>query len=320
MNTTSVSSCLSNGTDCDNGTVSLQQCEEPNVSLFPAAIDYLKGIITIAIIAGSLCINILVVYLVIRFKQLRQRAFYLALQLVVLNLVFTVSVLPSVAVSSIARKWILGDVMCQIIGSINEIFFPVHYFIVLVLTLDRFFTVFTPFFYSRYGNKVAAVMSLVLWFLGLCRIVSITAPSCVVYGSVQKVCSSARSCNPACKINNVVLACLLVLFCIVLPIILYVMMYLRGRQLDRKVLTAEENAKRLFNKRVLKTFLLTLGGVGFIGIILYVWQSFSSELTVGAYAVQSLIIGALGYGLTITDSIIILRNKDVRDVWKKLCK
>lgn len=98
------------------------------------------------------------------------------------------------------------------------------------------------------------------------------------------------------------------------------MMYLRGRQLDRKVLTAEENSKRLFNKRVLKTFLLillTLGCFGCIRIVLFIWKIFTDELTLGTYIVQYIIGDAVGHFITVANPLIILRNRDVRDAWKE---
>ena len=98
---------------------------------------------------------------------------------------------------------------------------------------------------------------------------------------------------------------------------------MRGRQLDCKVSTAEENAKRQFNKRVFKTFfiiILSFGIVDIIVIIQYCWQVLVGDVTLGMYIVQSLIGRTIANSLTITNPIIILRNKDVRDAWKELRK
>ena len=306
--------------DCDNATASLDECEASNISLmFPAVIDYLQGIITAIIIIGSLCINSLVIYLVIKFKKLHQRAFYLALQLIVVNLVYTLSVLPATVVGSIARQWILGDIMCPIIGTMGAVFYTFQFFMVLVLTLDRFFTIFTPFFYERNGNKMAIGMSLVASLLGLCRAVSVIVLECRRYSPILKVCSSGGSTSPACKYNNIVTSTF-VLICMILSMVLYVAMYLRGRQLDRKVMTVEENNKRKSNKRVLKTFFIisvVIGGVGITSIVLYMSYVIIGKMTLGFYIIQTLIGRTLASSITIADPIIILRNKDVRDAWNE---
>ena len=82
-------------------------------------------------------------------------------------------------------------------------------------------------------------------------------------------------------------------------------------------MTAEENAKRLFNKRILKTFLiilLPLGGVSLTSAVLFIWVVLTDNLTLGAYAAQCF-GNVVGYSVIIIDSIIILRNKDVHDAW-----
>lgn len=71
--------------------------------------------------------------------------------------------------ASIARQWILGDAVCYILGVMSIIFYLTNFVMILVLTLDRFFTIFIPFFYDRNGNKVAVgtCMSLFVWLITL---------------------------------------------------------------------------------------------------------------------------------------------------------
>ena len=102
--------------------------------------------------------------------------------------------------------------------------------------------------------------------------------------------------------------------------VLYVAMYLRGRQLDRKVMTVEENKKRQFNKRVLKTFFIifiVIGGVGITSLVLFMSSLIISKITLGYYIVHTLIGRTVSNSTVIADPIIILRNKDVRDAWNE---
>ena len=167
---------------------------------------------------------------------------------------------------------------------------------------------------------MAIGMSLVVWLFGLCRAVLAIVPGCITYNHISKVCGISGSTGPACRYSNITLSLFNLIVCVVLPMVLYVAMYLRGRQLDRKVMTAEENNKRQFNKRVLKTFFIIfsiIGGVGIIGIVLYVSSLIIGEITLGFYIVQTLIGRPLVNSITIADPIIILRNKDVRDAWNE---
>ena len=65
--------CASNETDCDNSTIEdNDQCSEPFPSYVPPTVDYVQAAITIIIIALSITINSMIIYLIARFKQLRQ--------------------------------------------------------------------------------------------------------------------------------------------------------------------------------------------------------------------------------------------------------
>ena len=298
----------------DNST---SDCKQSNISL--PVVDYLQGIITAIIIIGSICINSIVIYLVARFKKLHQRPFYLALQLVVLNLVYSVFYLPTVVVSYIARRWILGHIVCLIFGSTAGAFFTVYYFVVLVLTIDRFLTIFAPFFYTKHGNKMAVGMSISVWLLGLYRVVSAIALNCITYIPFTKLCSYT-SCSIACKLNGLVFVGLLILGGVATPLVLYLLMYLRGRALDKKVMTDEEFKKRQFNNKVIKTYLLIfviIGCVGTTNLVLFLWFVLSSTITLGHYIVLTLVGHTLSSSVTITGPVVILRNRDVRDAWKE---
>ena len=103
MDNSSLLPCLPE--DCDNYS---------NADPFPPVIDYIQAAITLVIIVGSMTVNLLIVYLVVCFKRLRQRTFLLALLLITFNLCLTVVVLPVVFVSAVLRRWVFGDVACLI--------------------------------------------------------------------------------------------------------------------------------------------------------------------------------------------------------------
>ena len=223
-------------------------------------------------------------------------------------------------VGSIARQWIIGNIACQVIGSTTSPFFTMHYFLVLVLTLDRFFTIFAPFFYEKHGSKVAVGMSISAWLLGLYHMISAIALGCIVYSPISKVCNTHGSCNIVCDVHNLAFICLTLIAGVAIPLVLYLLMYLRGRALDKKVMTDEEFKKSQFNKRVIKTYLMILviiGGIGATNIILFLWAVLSSAINLGQYIVLTLFGHTMSSSVTIAGPVVILCNKDVRDAWKE---
>ena len=309
MDNSSLLPCLPE--DCDNYSTA-----DP----FPPVIDYIQATITLVIIVGSMTINLLIVYLVVRCKKLRKRAFLLALLLITFNLCYTVAVLPVVFVSAVLRRWVFGDVACLILGGINDSFFAFHLITILVLTLDRFFTVFMPFFYDRQGSKIAIGMSFLPWLVGVLRFGINASLECFKYAPTHKICISSGSAGTSCAIATSILTWGIVFAGVIVPIALYVIMYLKGRQLNKQlVISKEMKTKGNFNKRIFRTFLIlviTLGCVTLVAGILFAWFVVIPTITLSFYIIQALVGRTLSSSITIADPIIILSNRDVREAWK----
>lgn len=290
---------------------------------FPPAIDYIQATITLVIFVISLTVNLLIVYLVVRFKRLRKRAFLLTLQLVAFNLCYTVMVLPVVFVSAVLRRWVLGDVACYILGGIANGFFTTNFLTILILTLDRFFTIFMPFFYDRHGNKIATGMFLLLCLAVVLRFVINASLGCFKFALTHKMCVASGT-TEICTVATATFAWVHVFAGVVVPIVLYIIMYMKGRQLNKRLAISEEerNDQSLFkfNKRVFKTFLrllIVLVGVSLVAITLYIWFIVYSKINLAFYIVQALIGRTLSNGITIANPIIILLNREVREAWKE---
>ena len=310
-----------NETDYDNSTTEdNNQCSEPYPLSVPPAVDYAQAAITIVIITLSMTINSMIIYLIARFKQLQQRSFYLALQHIIVNLIYTLFVLPTVVVTSIVHSWVFGSVMCLVIGGSNTLFFSAHYMMLIVMALDRLLVVFMPFFYNRHGNKIAVGLSIIFWLFIISSLTASIVLGCYAFASTYKTCSVA-TCGRACAVYAPLYASIMILSGLLVPLVLYLILYLKGRQLQHNVevgMSPEEKAKAAFNGRICKTFAviaLALIGVGFVAFIFCVWFIIASEVTLKYYIAQSLIGRTLSNSITIVDPIIILRNRDVRDAW-----
>lgn len=301
----------SSGDGCDNVTTEGGRCVLPPPSLHvPASIDYAQGMFTLAIIAASLIVNISVICLIVRYKKLRNKATFLAFQLTTINLIQTLVVLPAIVVSSFARRWVFGDVLCTFSGGFNALFFSVHLVLVLVLALDQTFAVCLPFFYSRHAHKIVPSMSLGVWLTGCLRAITVVSMGCVTYIPTHKVCLASGGCGPACRVVVPLFAWTVSFMGIVVPIVLFMALYLRGRQLDQQVMRAEESSKKLLDRKVFNMYLMLL--LVLVCVILpafavYAWFLFSSKLTLGYYVVQSLVGRTLANGITVADSVVIMR-------------
>lgn len=322
MDNITLSPCAVNETDfyCDNSTTSTDVCAlRPVPAFVPPAVDYVQAGIMLVVMLASVSVNAIFIYLVLRYKQLRQRAFFLALELVVINLIYTITVQPAIIVGAIAREWLFGYAMCHIIAGISGAFFVAHFLMLFVLALDRAFTVFMPFFYDRHGSKIAIGMSVALWAISLSRPVIEASLGCVTFVPTYKICASTGSCNSVCSVFVPTFAWLVTVPGIIAPLVLYVAMYLKGRQLNKRVAIANNSRSAVFNKRIFKTFfilLVAIIGVALTAFILFTWFLIATTVTIEFYITQVLIGRTLSNSITIADPIILLRNKDVRDAWK----
>ena len=318
-------SCAGNETDCVSNSTEQPKCYP---SFAPLAVGYVQAVITILIIVFSLGVNSMIIYLIARFKELRQRSFFLALQLIVINLVYTVLLLPTVVVGSIVHSWVFGPVMCTIIGGYNDFFFSCHFIMLIVMALDRFFAVFMPFFYDRHGNKIAIGLSITAWVFVSIRPITELALGCFRFVLTHKTCCGTGCSTPGgCAVFIPVFSWLAVLSGIIVPTTVYVVLYLKGRQLQHNIdvgLSLEEKARAAFNGRICKTFamiVLAYVGVGLVVLIFYGWFTIAPEATLESlefYVLQCLIGRTFSSSITIVNPIIILRNRDVRDAWAKL--
>ena len=70
-------------------------------------------------------------------------------------------------INVIAFHWLFGDYMCIIVGFVTFNAITVRTILMLVLTLDRFLSVFAPFFYPRHEYKITISLSIVAWVVSL---------------------------------------------------------------------------------------------------------------------------------------------------------
>lgn len=354
-------SMMANETVCSNvSNETMRQC--PPGSLppsIPVFVNYFQAVIVFAILVSSISLNGFVIFMVWRYKKLHKRAFFLGLNLIVAHFIFSVTVLPFMFVTAISTEWLFGDAMCQILGAIHDTLITFRYLFTLVLTIDRMCTIFFPFFYTKYGGKISAAMAIVMWSIAFSRSISALdfIAGCYGYLPTFKMCT-AVGCSTVCLGHTLGYAGLLAVTGVILPFILYLILYCRVKKLQREMTSATRAGVRIMhsvvvatvsnteiercrsdsiiersdrsehNKRVMITFMtlvLVLVGFALPPYILYTVQfaitstGNATPTTAAILAVFQIFVGrTFIYGLTFTDPIVIMRNQDVRDTLRKI--
>ena len=142
---------LTNQTTCEErrfiGTTSLDYNTE--TIMRSIIIAFLLLIFPFAVI-----LNCFLIFLVGKFKILRQTNFYLALQVVVVDLASVLFVTPITATNGFAQEWILGPGFCTLSAFVIYFLQQSRQYLMFLFVTDRFCLVFFPFRYKIYRRKV----------------------------------------------------------------------------------------------------------------------------------------------------------------------
>lgn len=144
----------------------------------------------------------------------------------------------------------------------------VRFLMMLVITLDRLFTVFLPFFYVKHGAKISAAMSATVWMGALIQVVNFLQglSNCYAY-------------LPTCRVHVYTFVTLLQILGGMVPFALYLLLFWKAKTLEMKVTPMEgidgtaSNTKQ--EKRVRTTYLIlfiALVGTATPAFILYLTQ------------------------------------------------
>ena len=107
-------------------------------------------------------LNLYVIVLILRFRKLQNVTFILALQVCTGDMLNAAIVFPTSAANVIADCYVFSG-FCTTIGFAVFYLRVVRVYLMLVLVLDRFCTVFMPFWYQRNKVRVIVPLSLGAW-------------------------------------------------------------------------------------------------------------------------------------------------------------
>uniref|UniRef100_A0A1X7V807 G-protein coupled receptors family 1 profile domain-containing protein n=1 Tax=Amphimedon queenslandica TaxID=400682 RepID=A0A1X7V807_AMPQE len=201
----------------------------------PPAINYIQA--GIALVTGiiGLLLNIFILFIIIKYRSLRQRLMYIAIQISIVEIAYSLLVPPAIFISGIAREWLLGEAMCNILGIVNDGFAYFRFMMTFILTLDRFISIFAPFFYERNSKKILfglhGLVYCTTFFRVLLPINGIM--SCYVYVSTNKICTAFSGCSLGCYYFVFVSIILIIVVGALLPLSMYVILFIKAYRVKK---------------------------------------------------------------------------------------
>ena len=296
-----------------------------DLSLYSAAVTNIvkafRFLYFILLLIFGILLNALVVYLVAKHKNLQRLSYGLALQVMVANIgLATALALPQI-VTTLAGKWVLGSYLCVAIAFTSGFLVFLRMGIMLVFVMDRFLSVFAPYFYLRHRVKIAISLSVLSWILLLLLRLP-TLPGildCYGFTAYINACGSLIMCNRKCSIYGVLIM-LVGLMRTVVPTVLYTALYCKAKYLQRETATvaggADKEQRDREHQATITFFLLFIIlfaiAAPTIGVQIVLAQFYPNDQPrPGIYIVQ-VVIGGITSISFVTDPIVILRDRDMR--------
>lgn len=200
-----------------------------------------------------------------------------------------------------------------------------------VFVIDRFLSVFFPYFYPKHKAKITVNLSLFSWVLitALCIIMLPNILDCFTFTTSFNSCYASSTCSDSCSIFSIVAFTLIGLPSTIVPLFLFGALYCKARRLDKNTAApvastageAGSDAARKREWRATVTFFLlfiTLFAVTVptttIQIAVAQISSFGLVSLPPVWFVIQAISGGISPLLVLTDPIVILRNRDVREI------
>ncbi len=272
------------------------------------------------VMCGS-SLNLLVIVLVAKYKKLQTSSFAIALQIVALDLLMSLS-LSNVLVTSVTNRWVFHEYLCAANGSVTFLAYTVRSYLMLVFVIDRFFLVFCPYFYPKHQFKVTASLFLVSWMFGIMQAI-ILLPGildCYTFLPFFLVCGLAPKCSNQCSSFYRMIIGITGIPVTLTPVILYIVLYLKARRMKIQNELVEKRKKEW--KATITFFLMFITVFALLlpssALNFAISLSYRGQELPPAVFVLSLLAASSTHLLLLTDPIFILRNRDVKEVLSKI--
>ena len=283
----------------------------------------------------GIILNTLVIVLVAKNKKLHTRSFAIAMQVTVLDLILSSTVLLLRPISSITNEWLFGEAICIITGYMYLSYLFLRQLLMLIFVVDRFLSVFYLYSYPKHSTVIMVTTSVATWLFSL-GVRTIAFPGildCYSYVSTSYLCVHSSRCSTECaRAANVNLG-IVVGPATIIPIILYALLYwkamsFRKKQASMAPSSSSSDGSLIKNERHRRdwkaniTFFLL-----FVAVFALTTPVVSLSLIIAAiirmngpspvlYVIAS-INSTMTALLVIADPIVIMRHRDIRDIFRR---
>ena len=343
INTTSILDDVMNATD--NNTCHDIQVKGQPLPLSPTAAAVMRSLLTIYYIGSfvlGLFLNGSLTLIITRNRKLRNITFSFALQIVIVDFAHALVIYPTSAVNAIIGHFAFTG-MCPTLGLIITFLRIARSCLMAMLVIDRFCTVFSPFWYNGNRQRLVVINSLVAWIVSI--IVSLIPFSglldCYTFRQYTWVCHLGEGCSHQviCTAYRTLVTATVSLG-LALVLLLYVALLIKAKKIRNKISSevgmanesqeVREESRRavLCEQRANTTFFILF--LALIGSLLspFLFITFGnvalSVLNLSrsppppAYTILAILARAPYVSLVILDPIVITRHPEVREVIEKV--
>ena len=318
--------------DCSN-------CTRLSLEATPMWIRVIHSIANVAQILASFIFCSLVLVLVVKYKKLQRRAVIVSLSLITADILLVFSYhLPAFS-STVVASWPFEFVGCEIFGFLSTTFILTRWYMMSVLSIDRFFTVRYPFSYEKYSKAILTILTLVAWIIPvLISMTCLNILSSVAFRQNVPTCLFYAPTPDTGLLFFSIMTSLSFLVGCILPTALYVWLYQKARKLRPSAtklgrmavqiaagtviqvslgpLDKDKNERRALVTFVLIfiTFFLTSAPMFFLQILCSISIDVWCEIPIYVH----FLLVQLFLSSTMLDPILIMRDRDFRKCLKRM--
>jgi hypothetical protein len=271
-------------------------------------------------------LNVFMIILILKCKNLRSISFALILQVLFINLLSSVLLTSLVITTVSADKWLLGAIMCIITGVLNYTIMFIRTEIMFCFVIDRFLLVFVPFAYPKHRQKVVLALSIASYVVPVVLSVIPAFLGCYAFVPSTGLCDMAFNCGLVCTVYRIVVTCVVVFPSCLIPLLLYACLLCKAKRLEANTGPAsiglpnpdpsrEGRATMTLFLMFVALFAITAphAVISVIGSLIFIRGSPSLWYMIA----EGIFISVISLVL-ILDPIVLSRNTDVRDEITKL--
>lgn len=329
----------------DNSTCHDIQVNGQPLPLSPTAAAIMRSLLIIYYIGSfvlGLFLNGSLILILTRNRKLRNVTFSFALQIVIVDFAHALVIYPTSAVNAIVGHFAFTG-LCSTLGLVVTFLRIARSCLMAMLVIDRFCTVFSPFWYNRNRPKLVVINSVVAWVLAM--IVALVPISglldCYTFRRYTWACHLGEGCSHQiiCTAYRTLVTATVSLG-LVLVLLLYVALLIKAKKIRNKISSevamanksqeVREESRRiaLCERRANTTFfILFLALIGSLstpflfvtfGNVALSVLNLSRSPPPPAYTILAILARAPYVSLIILDPIVIMRHPEVREVIKKV--